>query len=157
MDGNELIDVIDPAPVARGWIALGSYGGETVVSEVTVTRSEACVDCDGDGYGDPACSEGARVDCDDYDSTETPAGTEGPYQDPTCEDGIDNDCDGLFDGEDDACKPPEDDDWGLAVQARAAQAGYDNARRDAVGNMGAFLLLTVGFVVVWKGLRRRRG
>jgi hypothetical protein len=107
VDHSQLISRVDPDPISRGWIAVGGYGGKTVVSEVLAEPSQACVDCDGDGYGAPgdgSCENGGDWDCDDYDDEETPGGVEGPKGRPTCADGLDNDCDGLFDSDDDDCR-----------------------------------------------------
>jgi hypothetical protein len=106
IDGSQVIGILDPDPISRGWVALGSYGSRTTVDEVLVERSAACVDCDGDGYGEPAdatCPGGESWDCDDYDGLETPGGGEGPRGDRTCFDGLDNNCDGLFDQDDPKC------------------------------------------------------
>jgi hypothetical protein len=107
IDGSEVIRTVDTDPIRRGWVALGSYGGKTVFDDVRVERSRTCVDCDGDGYGDPGdawCRSGEDWDCDDHDPGEVPRGVEGPLGDPTCTDGLDNDCDGLFDSDDADCR-----------------------------------------------------
>lgn len=106
LDGSEVILAVDAEPIPRGWIGVGGYGGRTLVSEVRVERSHTCVDCDGDGYGEPgdlSCDNGADWDCDDHDAGEAPGGFEGPRGSPRCSDGLDNDCDGLFDRDDPGC------------------------------------------------------
>ena len=152
VDEEVLIDAPDGTPVARGWIALGSFGGGMTVTRVSASRPESCVDCDGDGYGDPACEEGEPIDCDDRDELETPAGTEGPYEDPSCSDGIDNNCDGLFDGDDRSCRPPEAEEWSLASRSYASVGGAGSGSGD--GRIGTILvlLLTAAVPLAWKGL-----
>ena len=67
----------------------------------------ACIDLDGDGYGDPASSECVfpQWDCDDSDPYVNPGAQEGPQISPYCSDSIDNDCDGLIDSADPDCVP----------------------------------------------------
>jgi len=151
VDGETLIDVVDETPVPRGWIALGSFGGGTTVDRVSVSRPENCVDCDGDGYGNPACEEGGPIDCDDRDGLETPAGREGPYGDMSCSDGIDNNCDGLFDGDDRSCRPPETDEWSLASRSYASTGDDQGGGGDGRIGMILILLIIAALPVAWKG------
>ena len=67
----------------------------------------ACIDLDGDGYGDPASSGCVfpQWDCDDTDPYVNPGAQEGPQTSSYCSDGIDNDCDGLADAADPDCAP----------------------------------------------------
>jgi len=106
IDDSQVISIVDEDPIPRGWIALGSYGCKTVIEEVLAEKSHACVDCDGDGYGNPgdeSCRNGGDWDCDDYDADEMPGGVEGLRGGRTCSDELDNDCDGLFDNDDSDC------------------------------------------------------
>ncbi|MFC1890634.1 hypothetical protein ACFL4G_12850, partial [Thermodesulfobacteriota bacterium] len=156
VDDEGLIDVSDDTPVDRGWIALGSFGGEMTVGHVSASRPEACVDCDGDEYGDPACEEGEPIDCDDRNAAETPAGTEGPYEDPSCSDGIDNNCDGLFDGDDRSCQPPETGEWSLASRSYASVGDGRGGSGDGRIGIIFVLLITAVLPIVWKGLLKNR-
>ena len=67
-------------------------GGRTLNVDLPVD----CIDNDGDGYGspgDPACPNGAELDCDDTDSSVNPGAS-----DFIC-DGVDNNCNGISDDE----------------------------------------------------------
>jgi len=101
----------------------------------------ACVDTDGDGYGNPASASCAQpgLDCDDTNPNVHPGAVEGPYGDPVCADVLDNDCDGLADVADTGCwqcslpaecndgNPCTDDDCmaGLCVNTNNAAACDD--------------------------------
>ena len=81
-DGDGSVDCWDLAQLVEHWLAVC-----------------ACIDKDGDGYGDPAnlrCSF-PELDCDDTDPNVNPGAEE------ICDDSIDNDCDGLTDEDDPGC------------------------------------------------------
>ena len=66
----------------------------------------ACVEHEGDGYGNPASGACAHPegDCDDNDASVNPGILEEFFWDAACSDGLDNDCDGLIDLADDGCR-----------------------------------------------------
>jgi len=86
------------------WIGLIALSGMFLLGQETWAPS-ACVDNDGDGYGNPASVSCAhpQLDCDDTDAEVNPGIIEGPDGDPRCSDGLDNDCDGLVDNLDGGC------------------------------------------------------
>ena len=69
--------------------------------------ASACIDTDGDDYGDPADAHCPfpGLDCDDTDPDVNPGAQE------ICNDSIDNDCDGLTDYADPDCPPPWQECW----------------------------------------------
>lgn len=80
--------------------ALGIGGFDRIIDPVISAPSirslplsfapTVCFDLDGDGFGDLACPNGGRTDCNDSDPAVHPDATE-------VLDGIDNDCDGFID------------------------------------------------------------
>jgi len=85
------------------WIGLIALSGMFLLGQET--WPPACVDTDGDGYGNPASASCTypELDCDDGDADVNPGVLEGPYGDLQCIDGVDNDCDGLIDNNDPGC------------------------------------------------------
>jgi len=72
----------------------------TNYNDDTGSVNAACIDNDGDGYGDPGdplCTAGGETDCDDADPGANPGAAE------VCNDFADNDCDGNTDCFDREC------------------------------------------------------
>jgi len=84
----------------------------------------ACIDRDGDGYGDPgraSCPGGSETDCDDFDPGVNP----GNPTETNCTNGKDDDCDGLTD--------MADPDCGVACNDQDGD-GYGNPGRPTCPN-----------------------
>jgi hypothetical protein len=136
----------------------------------------ACIDNDGDGYGEtatPACPY-PQWDCDDDPSDDppecatcncgkprcapcarciNPGEYEGPLGDPTCFDGLDNDCDGRLDDPDDrGCQQL---DWSIPSQADASEYGPDLPLKSRTSNLLAIVLLAMGMILFLKFVHRK--
>ena len=113
IDGVDLVDLRDVALLGQGWLLseTGLAGdvnrdGTTDAKDLAqlaehwLEDCDACIDEDGDGYGDPAndnCLYG-ELDCDDSNVNIHPGAEE------ICDDEVDNDCDGLIDCDDPDCE-----------------------------------------------------
>jgi hypothetical protein len=89
----------------------------------TGSINAACLDADGDGFGNPGdanCSAGPQTDCDDSNPNVRPNALENEAA-GNCGDGSDNDCDGLVDCAEAGCANvvgacvPTVSEWGVVV------------------------------------------
>lgn len=96
-----------------------NYDGETG------TINGACMDFDGDGFGNPgdsSCPNGPDTDCNDDNPDINPGVTEDEAS-GNCNDSADNDCNGLTDCDEPACENvvgacvPTVSEWGAAIFA----------------------------------------
>jgi len=131
--GWENISTSGDYDVSNVWslkdVDITSYAGMKVrvafyhIADCSTTRSGwyiddidmpgmACLDDDGDGYGNPASPlcQYPEFDCNDDDPGVNPGVLEAPFGDPVCGDTLDNDCDGAIDSVDSGCCECIDDD-----------------------------------------------
>ncbi len=111
IDGVDPVDFIDFVILANDWLLSGPGLSGDINRNQTVDYFDlenitehwletcACIDMDGDGYGDPANPRCLfpELDCNDTDPNINPGAEE------ICDDSIDNDCDGLADDADPDC------------------------------------------------------
>jgi hypothetical protein len=107
----------------------------------------ACIDNDGDGYGESSCLDCAfpQRDCDDAKPKVNPGMAE------NCGNGIDDDCDGLIDYDDSAeCVQPT-----ACTAAEASEFGSSSSVASGILNILVIFLIPIGAVIFLKTLRRR--